>query len=169
MVLRNRHTLLLKPALICVAILAVYVFVLGKAEADRAWFVVRFVSMVFGAQVVVQAVLHVKYLLDNSRYIVESEPGRITVQRRIHNSPIASTKLVITPDTVASVTLFGVPAVVEDRTRWLPWDEYYYWVIVCESGERIIINSLLIDDISSLLPTPATINHRRVKLFCWPP
>ncbi|MBS1581999.1 MAG: hypothetical protein JST66_07365 [Bacteroidetes bacterium] len=157
--------MLFKSVLICVIILAGYVILLGNSESDKARFVVRFVSIAYGLLMIPQIVLHVKYMLDNSKYRVEADNGRVRIKRHVAG-PL---ELVIGAEDIVSVTLYGVPAVVEDRTRWFPWDEYYYWIILCKNGECLVVNSVLIDDISTVLSTSITINQRRVKFFCWPP
>lgn len=162
--LRDRHTMLFRPLWLYVCLIIGYSLLFGK-DAEKTAFIVRYSSIAFGVLLIPQLVLHLKYFLDNAQYHYEASGDSLKVHRMGHGH----TGFTITPENVTEVWLFASPSVVESRTRWFPWEEYYYWIIICKNGERLVINSLLIDDISSVLPTPATINHRRVKLFCWPP
>jgi hypothetical protein len=147
--------------------MAICLFFSKKGKVDL-YEIVNHAVIIFSFLLIPQIILHIKYLLDNSKYSYVLIEDGLSIYKIGPNGK-KNHVIDLTNKNISSVALYGTPSVIQNRIHWLPWEGYYYWVIAGPNGNKFIINSLSVDDISTILPTGASINSRHIKLYCWPP
>ena len=156
------HLRLLWPMFLWVVVLVATPVVLSnKFGPDAFWSSFAICAIGFSVYAIPLTILHFKYSIINSGMNLEYDLNQKSltvneegVSRTIRNQDVSRVEVVVTRSLASGQLLFA------------PWDAYGFGRIILESGESVIVTTLLIRDLHWPLTFEPT--KREIRLFCWP-
>lgn len=110
-----------------------------------------------------QLLLHSRYALLNHKLGVRFRNKKKEIELMID-----SVKCFITEDDIKSIQfVFNGALGYRNTLPWFPWQTYSYCLIELNNTKKLLLTSLLIDDVGWLMRSDKT--SIRTTPYCWPP